>query len=91
VSISVPPHQKNIDMKQQRVPFFWDVTKCLVVVVCRRFGTPDRSHLSRVGQFKIDPVVKGKAVVLDCFTFEDGTDRLSRNVFKKRTINTHAV
>ena len=51
-----------------RCAFFWDVTRCKVLIHYRRFGTIYRSPSSRVEEF---------------LTLEDGTDRLSRNVGKE--------
>jgi hypothetical protein len=48
---------------------FWDVTQCWMVIVYRRLGTTYRSHLQG-----------SVSLLLDFWTLEDGTDRLSWNV-----------
>jgi len=57
---------------------FWGITQRMSVVGYRLFGTVCRTHL----QGSSNPVgYKSQVYIsLDCFTLEDVTDRLSRNV-----------
>ena len=59
---------------------FWEITQRVVVSLYRRFGTNYRSHLqgSRIG-------------TKDSLPFEDGTERLSRNVSKNYLYTLHNV
>jgi hypothetical protein len=57
-----------------RSALFWDFTQSRMVVCYRSLD---------VSAQPVFPIFKGQAVFLDFLTFEDGADKLSRNVGKK--------
>ena len=58
---------------------FWDVTQRILVDSCGRFGTTYWSHLQGSNEQMY------RTIFLSSFTFENGTNRLSRNVWKLTT------
>ena len=59
---------------------FWKTAQRIVIIPCRRFGTTYRSHLQGPRSQRRKPFF------FYFLTFEDGTDRLSRNVGKELSL-----